>query len=212
MISMAINNAWQPNFFELMNGSRSRTENECRHFFALWTLLLGGICMVGVLFCKEILSVFVSIQYQEAYVISRIILISFFIQAFYFIEVTPIFYNKKVAILPLLTGSAATLNVLLNFSLIPRYGINGAAFAAGLSFLALVGIVHIVGRRFFNPHYAYGRVMIILIMMFPAFLIDESIGVTLILGKIAYFILFAAVSLFLFQKHLPYLQKMSLVR
>jgi O-antigen/teichoic acid export membrane protein len=211
VISRSINNAWQPNFYELMNGPIARVENESRRFFALWTLLLGNVCMAGVTFCKEILMLFVSPQYQDAFIITRIILISFFVQAFYFIEVTPIFYNKKVAVLPWLTGGAAALNIWLNFSLIPRYGINGAALAQGLSFLVLAGLVHLVGRRYFDPDYEYGRALVLLLMMFPAFLIEKSGGFiwSLLLGKFVYFVLFAAVSLVLFKKHLPDLRKMA---
>jgi len=209
VISSSINNAWQPNFYELMNGTKNQTEHESRRFFALWTILLASTCFFGVLFCKEILLVFVPVKYQDAYVITRIILIGFFIQAFYFIEVTPIFYNKKMSLLPLLTGSAAVLNILLNYSLIPKYGIHGAASAQVLSFLILVLMVHFVGKRFFNPHYEYGKILAILLMMCPIFFIGEpkSFTLHLFLGKFVYFILFAAVTFILFRKNLPNLRK-----
>jgi len=205
VITLSLNNAWQPNFYELMNGNQTTAKRESRRFFAFWTIVVGNISMAGVLFVREFLLVFAASQYNRAFMIARIILFGYFIQGFYYFTVSPIFYFKKMNFLPFLTGSAATLNILLNLLLIPFYGINGAAVATCISFLFLVGIVHIAGRRLFNPCYDFGKAFILLTLLLPFFVISEPAEFTLYLFivKVGYFFIFFAISLVLFHQYLP---------
>jgi O-antigen/teichoic acid export membrane protein len=67
-------------------------------------------------------------------------------------------YRKQgVRILPWLTAITAAVNVVLNWLLLPRYGIQGAAWAtlASNSVLALLALV--IGQRIAPVPYRWGR-------------------------------------------------------
>lgn len=66
------------------------------------------------------------------------------------------FHAQTVRRLPLITLTAAALNVALNYVLVPRLGIQGAALATTASNVALCVAAYFVGRRYFPP-FEYSR-------------------------------------------------------
>ena len=63
---------------------------------------------------------------------------------------------------PVATTMAAIANIGLNFALIPRYGIMGAAYANGIAYAAQAAIAYRFSQRFYPMSYERGRIVRVL--------------------------------------------------
>lgn len=92
------------------------------------------------LFSKEILYIFFSPEYLESYKIVSIVALAFGISAFIGIFNLAIYQEKKTLYVMYINIIAAFINVALNFILISKYGVLGAAWASVFSYF-IVGIL-----------------------------------------------------------------------
>ena len=153
VIVVSVNMAWQPNYFELMSGKNHDKAFENRRIFSYWLIGIGCICLIGMLWSREILLILTPDEYHLAAGIIPIIILGFFFQGIYFFAGAPIFQYKKTIILPFLTGATALLNVAFNFLLIPLFGIYGAAYSTLISFVFYAVLAYVIGIKLFNPQY-----------------------------------------------------------
>ena len=65
---------------------------------------------------------------------------------------------QKLGLQSILEWIAAVLNIVLNISLIPPFGILGAAFATFLSYLSLPILAWLTARRYLIVNYEWSRI------------------------------------------------------
>lgn len=82
-----------------------------------------------------------------------------FLQGFYLLTSIGLNITKRTAYYPIATIPAAVANIGLNFLLIPRFGIVGAAYANGVGYAiqALLGFVF--SQRFYHIDYEWSRLV-----------------------------------------------------
>ena len=95
--------------------------------------------------------------YWRAWQVVPLITLSYVFYGVYYQMAVGINLRKKTQYLPLVVGAAAGLNLALNFALIPRWGMMGAATSTVVSYLALVLLVYVVSQRFYPFPYEWGR-------------------------------------------------------
>ena len=66
VVVTSVNRAWQPNYFELMSTNRNDQAFENRRMFAYWLIGIGSICLIGMLWAKEILLILTPREYHLA--------------------------------------------------------------------------------------------------------------------------------------------------
>ena len=84
----------------------------------------------------------------------------------YFFVGSPIFYFKRTKVLPIITGTAAVLNILLNYFLIPKYGAIAAAWTTLASYGFMLAIYYLVAQKISPlkyPLWQYGILLGILL-------------------------------------------------
>ncbi|TYB33018.1 MAG: oligosaccharide flippase family protein [Flexistipes sinusarabici] len=206
----AINQAWQPNYFDLMS-SDSSDENkkyENRKYFAYWMFIISSICLFGILFTKEILFLLTPSEYHGASGIVQVILAGYFMQGLYYFAASPIFFYKKTKILPFLTGSSALLNIILNLIFIPIYGIYGAAVATLISYFYQALVIYFVGIKYFNPNFEVSKVVAILAFIIVSIYISYfDFSVKIFIIKLAVFCIFCLLTVFLYKNYFAYFTK-----
>ncbi len=145
LITQALNTAWMPFFYRL--ASESDAERKLARFF---TYYLGiavfaalGLAMLG----GDIILVVADPAYHEAARRVPAITLAHLAQGFYYPAVFALFYRRKTLYLPILTGSAAALNIALNVALIPRWGIDAAAWSKVAAYVLLAVITFVAGQR-----------------------------------------------------------------
>ena len=78
--------------------------------------------------------------------------------------------TSKTVYYPVTTAVGAALNIGLNFALIPRFGIIGAAWANGAAYALQAAIAFRFSQRFYPVRYEYGRIARVAIAALIAFL------------------------------------------
>jgi O-antigen/teichoic acid export membrane protein len=144
---ISINQAWVPYYYSIMKKDLALAKQKIQLVTEIYVVLFGFICLIGMLFCKEILQIISTPRYQNAAIYVPIILFSALFNGYYFMSSTSIFYAKKTVWIPIMTGTTAFLNIGLNILWIPQYGAIGSAWATLLSYAALAVVAHLFGQH-----------------------------------------------------------------
>ncbi len=132
--------AWQPFVFE-----NARKENGPREIALIATRMsiVFVVTALGLALLLPDVLVFVSRKpaYHAAAPVVPVIVLAFLFQGFFLLSSIGITITKEARYYPMITAAAASLNIVLNFALIPSFGIMGSAWAtvAGYAVMALLG-------------------------------------------------------------------------
>lgn len=134
LFTAAFGMAYEPEFFRLANSKNQDTAKrkifKYNHVYLLGVIL---ICLIVSFFSKEFITLLFNEKYRGAYYFIPLISFSYLfsqaggITSRYFKQSKQMMANMYIAI------SAAIMNIILNFILIPRFGPFGAAYATILS-------------------------------------------------------------------------------
>jgi O-antigen/teichoic acid export membrane protein len=194
---ISINQAWIPYYYSLMKNKGEYNSEKVKSILNLYIVFFGLICLLGILFSSEILSVISSPNYSKASIYVPLILFAALFNGYYFMASTPIFYNKKTSWIPIMTGLSAALNIGLNFVWIPKYGALGSAWATLISYAGLAIITYLLARHLqpFNIT-LWGFCILTLILFASTYLMtyiimDFYFGLIMKIFFIAIYLLFA---------------------
>lgn len=126
----AISQAMLPKVFNDMNENYEKARGELEHFSYRYYIGLVIITIIISLFSPEIVYIFSNDSYSEAANVMPFIMAGFMMGGFYKIPSMVLGYHKIVWFYPFLAVFAFGINALLNWWLIPIYGMIGSAFAS----------------------------------------------------------------------------------
>lgn len=138
IIIMAWNSSWQPKLFSLIKNVEC---DKIRSVNKNSTIIITLISSVFILFSKEIVMLMSDEKYYDGVSIVPLVIIGNALIQVYLIYVNFVFYKKKTIFISLSTIVALAVNIFLNYVLIPRYGIEGAAWATVIAYCFLC-IIH----------------------------------------------------------------------
>lgn len=130
IIMTSINQAWVPHLYEKLNSNP--TVEEKRKIVIQSYKIMGIMAIITVIFIvtiSVIYQIFIDERYYDGINISRLLAVGFMFQGFYFMVTNYIFYMKKSNLLSMITISSAIFIMLLNYILIPIYGVYGSTYA-----------------------------------------------------------------------------------
>ncbi len=131
-IYVALNNSWTPFYFEyLREDNKEELMIRSKNYLTLYTMLTIGFFMVF----KEVYSVFADISYWHGMGIIPILAVGLYFMFIYSFAINYEFYLKETKNMAKITLSAAFLNIFLNYILINRFSILGAAYATLISYV-----------------------------------------------------------------------------
>jgi O-antigen/teichoic acid export membrane protein len=134
--------AWQPFVFE-----NAKKENGPREIALIATrmAIVFTVTALGLALLLPDVLIFVSrkVAYHAAAPVVPVIVLAFLFQGFFLLSSIGITITKEARYYPMITAAAASLNIVLNFALIPYFGIMGSAWAtvAGYALMALLGAI-----------------------------------------------------------------------
>lgn len=130
----ALNNSWCPFYYDDVNEKKWSTVNEkCSNYIELFTVLSVGFLLLS----REVSLLMADKSYSEGVNVLPILTIAIYFTFMYQFPVNFEFYYKKTNIIALGTIGAGLLNIVLNFIMIPLWGMYGAAVATAISYLGL---------------------------------------------------------------------------
>lgn len=147
IVAIAVNQALIPWFvIRIDKGEKAKIVN-------ISTLFIDAYCLMTLfisLFSVDIIKVLTTSEYHNSWEVVTPIVFAFYFQGIYYFYVQSLFYDVKAKgtrILPIVTVSAAIINVIGNYFLIPKYGLMGAAFSSLLArFITLCLIIPIANK------------------------------------------------------------------
>jgi O-antigen/teichoic acid export membrane protein len=159
----AFESAWAPFYYETVK------EPDAPRVFRLITtygvailaLLTAGLSAVGTELLRAMthgrLLAPDDPRWHAVSVVIGFTAVGVFCQGFYLLTSIGLNITKQTRYYPVATISAATVNVGLNFLLIPRYGIVGAAWANGAAYAVQAALGFYLSQRWYPIPYEWGR-------------------------------------------------------
>jgi O-antigen/teichoic acid export membrane protein len=155
--------AWRPFF---LNQAR---EPDAKQLFArVFTyafIALTSVFLVVTFYLEDIVRIhigaryFIHPNYWPGLPIVPVILLSYMFTGFYVLFIVGVYLEKKTQYLPIISGGGAIVNVVLNFTLIPRYGLMGAAYATLCAYVVMAVSIYFVSQRFYRVNYEWSKVL-----------------------------------------------------
>jgi O-antigen/teichoic acid export membrane protein len=180
VVAISLNTAWVPFFY--VRGEHERGPDLLREMTTLSVAALAILTiMVGVL-APEVVAVLAPKSWggeaSVAALVTPLVAMACLIQGFYFMAVSPIFLQRRTAILPLFTLAAGALNVGLNILIIPVLGVVGAGWStiAGYGLLAAGTVWY--ARRGYVVRFDWLRFAGQLLVVAAAIVIAQTIPIT----------------------------------
>ena len=152
----ALNFAYVPFFLDTAQ-NHPRAKEVFGRIARLYVVGVGGICLVAMLFARELLNWIAPPAYSRSGGVLVVVLLAFFFLGLYLVTVLPFFHAKRTAKLPLLSGLSAVVNIGLNLWLVPRYGAMAAAWTTLAAYVVLFGSVSVAAGRFYSIDYKWWR-------------------------------------------------------
>ena len=194
------------------NYKNKKTPSDISNIFNIFIIFALFIVTGSILFSKEIIILFTTeIFYSSANLISILIMAIFFSHIFIFMPGLSI--AKKTKLISLVTTSSAILNIILNYKLIPVFGLSGAAYATLISSVSGFLLYLFLSNKYYPIPFKFKSILItciiVLINNYIVINIFDEINLKSIFFKNIYLlIVFISTSLFLIEK--KYIQKIKL--
>ena len=129
-IFTALNTSWCPFFFDDMKfDRRDNMRRQAGNFLELFTVLCAGFLLLH----REVFHIFASREFWDSTVCIPVFVLGYY---FNFLCTFPInyeYFRKKTKVVAVVTLCASALNIGLNYVLIQKIGILGAALATTIS-------------------------------------------------------------------------------
>ncbi|HHH54205.1 MAG TPA: polysaccharide biosynthesis protein, partial [Bacteroidetes bacterium] len=153
MVYEAISQAILPKVYNDMNENYKKAIDELEYFSYRYYLGLVIITVIIAVLSPVIVSLFSNDNYSEASSVMPLVMAGFMMGGFYKIPSLVLGYHKIVWFYPFLSLFSFGTNALLNWWLIPIYGIIGAAFASFLGLFLYSIVLQVLSFKFFSKKY-----------------------------------------------------------
>ena len=143
IIYSATNVAWVPFYMDFKKqGKEDEILLHSKRYLKFFTLISVGF----VLLSYDVYKIMAPIEYYEGMKIIPLFVLSNFFSFIYLFPVNFEFYKRKTKLIPLATLFASLINIVINFMLIPKYGLVGAAIGTAISHVILFLFHELVAR------------------------------------------------------------------
>jgi O-antigen/teichoic acid export membrane protein len=195
---MGINQAWNPYYYKLMK-TDLHPEATIIRVVSWYVPLVGGVCLLGILFAGEFITLVLPDDYRGTIPYIGPVLLGYLMMGLYFFAVMPLFYYKKVSVIPLLTGLSASTNILLNLLLVPHYGAIAAAWTTAASLSLRFVLCLRIGRHYQRVTYPFLSYAILLGYIVAALFVARNLPtltISAILVKSLIAVVYAGIAYF----------------
>lgn len=154
-ISEPFNQVWQPRRLEVY--SQDNAEEVFGRIFTYFLLFISFVALGVAVLTEDVLVIIADKEFWSAYKIVPIIALGNVIFTFHYHFNMGIIIEKKTKYLAYINVSNAVLVLILNFLLIPAYGMYGAAYATLIAYIYKAASTYFFSNRFFKIHFEFVR-------------------------------------------------------
>lgn len=182
-VSSPFNQSWMPRRFELCK--QEGAEKIFGRIFTYFLALMFCACLAVSMLAREVLELIADPAYWSASAIVPIIALGTTVFTFHYHFNIGILIEKKTKYLAYINSSNAVIVIGLNFLLIPKYGVYGAAFATLIAFTYKAIATYWLGNRYYSIHFEFARIAHLLLASVSLFMISFFIPFDHLLVRIA---------------------------
>ena len=152
--------AWPPAAFRIVNDPDAKvTYAKILTYYLTLTLTL---VLAVTAFRTEVVAVLSTPEYAAATSVVLMLMLSVVLQGVFYIFQINVSLTNKTYLVPPVVFLSVGVNTLLNFLLIPRYGMQGAAVSTVVSFFTLAAVILVVGHRHYPIRYEWKKIALLL--------------------------------------------------
>lgn len=163
-IGVAITQAWIPFLFKRIAEEGESSETRLARIITYYVLFLSVVAIGLSLFSKDLIYLLTDKSFHSASDIVPIIVIGYLWNGLYIIPLNFLLLKNRTALVPLVTIPAAVVNIVINITFVPHFGIMAAAWGTFFAFLSQLLIVQIIAMRIYPFPYEFRRIISILVV------------------------------------------------
>jgi O-antigen/teichoic acid export membrane protein len=167
----AVSQSILPKVFNDMKIDYDKARCELEEFSYKYYFALIVITVFISILSPFIVGVLSNETYSEAASVIPFIMAGFMIGGFYKIPILVLSFHKKVWIYPFIALFTFFVNVILNYWLIPIYGLVGAAFASFIGIFLYSMFLQLSSNRYMSSKYNYSVYLLYFFIILANFLI-----------------------------------------
>jgi len=161
LIVTMFDQAWRP--FVIEKAKDEKAPEIFSKVFSYFTFILASLWLILAFFIEDIakfnigrISLINSNYWQGLYIIP-IIMGAYIFNGIYINFLASIIIKKNTYSIMIATMAGATLNIIFNLLLIPKYNISGAAFSVLISYISMALIIYYFARKTYFIPYEFGK-------------------------------------------------------
>jgi O-antigen/teichoic acid export membrane protein len=152
LVTQSLSQAWLPMFFELASGNVENRELLGRICSGLAIFLVALACL-GILLSPLFVHLSLDYRYRAAARVVPLVVMGYLFHALFSLFDLSILHAKRTASVFLISLLAFTVNLALNFAMIPRWGMYGAAWATTIAYGVEAAAAFFLAQSFFTLPY-----------------------------------------------------------
>ncbi len=160
MVYEAISQAMLPKVYDDMNKDYKKAMVELEQFSYRYYIVLAIITVIVSALSPIIVSIFSNDDYAQASSVMPFVMAGFMMGGFYKIPSLVLGFHKVVWFYPFLAVFSFGTNALLNWWLIPIYGMVGSAYASFIGLFLYSFVMQLLSYRFLSNKYMYVSIFI----------------------------------------------------
>jgi O-antigen/teichoic acid export membrane protein len=158
LVTQSLSQAWLPMFFDLA-ADREKNRQVLGRICSGLAVFLAAVACSGILLSPLFINVFLDHRYQAAARIVPLVVMGYLFHALFSLFDLSILQAKRTSSVFIVSLLAFSVNVALNFAMIPRWGIYGAAWATTIAYAVEAAGAFLLAQRLFSLPYRLPEMM-----------------------------------------------------
>jgi len=167
VVTMGFRFAWQPFFLGIAD--RPDAKETFSRIFTYYLLVTGTLFLALAFTIGPIMTTswpgigaLIEERYWEGLKVFPIILLAHICNGAYANFMVGVYLKKKTSLMPIVTGVAASVNIVGNILFIPVFGMMAAAWMTFISYFTLAVLLYILIQRHYYVQYEWKRILIMI--------------------------------------------------
>ena len=174
LFSTSFQMAWGPYALSIQHEGDAKDKYSRGLFLFLYAGLASAAAIT--IFAKPILVILTQPKYYEAQKVIGLLALATVVYGAFLVLNIGLMITKKTTLTSLAITAGAVLNIALNFLLIPRFGMTGAAVATLVSYLTAFALLYLFSQKHYPIDYKLARMAGLALLSIGAMAISSAVG------------------------------------
>ena len=176
VIANATTSAYSPRFFKLAEQDVKTCQEETKNFIGIWWIGIMVIFMGYLLLSGYIVKLLTRPSFYASIPLIPILATAYLFRGLYCFALNGIAFVRKTALIPVITITAAGLNIGCNLVFIPKFGIYAASWSTVASYLTTFILAYYFSKRYFPVLFPWKQIGKVIVVSLVFYIVIEHIN------------------------------------